>query len=140
MPAPLPLNGAFFIQASAHPCHALSKHIGSSNWVCSDWAGEDGKHTHSFVPARSCRISLPALSGQSMIVARLAIPGGAALMALAIFCASVILAFPADPDWCWAATPTTLTTMTTGNMLHLRNMDTSRCVYGPESGVSPNGT
>src|SRR6185436_1029055 len=131
MPAPLPLNGAVFIQASAHPCHALSKHIGSSNWVFADWAGEDGKHTHSFVPARSCRISLPAPSGQSMIVARLAIPGGAALMALAIFCASVIVAFPAELDSCWAATPTTLMAMTMGTMPQLRNMDASRLCVRP---------
>src|SRR5687768_17300260 len=102
MPAPLPLNGALVIHASAHPCHALSKHIGSSNCVCSDWAGDEGKHTHPFVPARSCRISLLAPSGQSMIAAPLAISGGAALMALVIFCASVNLLFPADPDSCCA--------------------------------------
>src|SRR5207344_3631952 len=74
--------------------------------------GEFGKHVQPFVPATSCRGGSPGLLGQSMIAALLAISGGAALFAFAIFCASVIalgapvLAAPCSCCACTVIVPT----------------------------------
>ena len=70
--------------ASAHPAHALSRHIGSTPPF--RLVGVVGKHTQSLVPARSCFISPPGVEGKSMIVALAETDGGTALIALAIFC------------------------------------------------------
>src|SRR5437879_3709956 len=86
-----PTDGVvFFIQESAHPCHSLSRHIGSSMDAPPNSEGEFGKHTQPFVPARSSRGWPSGVAGQSMMVACFAIAAGAALMASAIFSESLI--------------------------------------------------
>src|SRR4029079_18394847 len=91
---PVPVTaggGVFFIHASAQPCHALSRHIGSL--LPLGTVPVLGKQTHPFVPALSCFISSPGLEGKSMIVAWAEIAIGAALFALAIFWAVVTSVF-----------------------------------------------
>src|SRR5437764_545389 len=102
MPVPSTLGVALLIHASPHPCHCLSRHIGSSTEAAPNSDGELGKHTQPFLPARNCLGLSPALSGQSMMVAFLLISAGAALVALAIFCAVVIFEGACFPSPCCA--------------------------------------
>src|SRR5262245_26900906 len=88
MPVPLTCGCFFPCHASAHPCHSLSRHIGSSMDAPPYSSGELGKHTHPLVPFFSSRGLSPSLAGQSRIVACFAISAGAAAMAFATFSAS----------------------------------------------------
>src|SRR6266496_1636467 len=94
MPVAEAIGGFFAIHASAQPCHCLSRHIGSLMDAPLNSSGEFGKQTQPFVPAFNCRGLPVGVAGQSMIVAPFAISAGAALIAFAIFWASVILDAP----------------------------------------------
>src|SRR6476660_7166154 len=94
MPVPLTLGCVLLIQALPQACHCLSMHIGSSTDAAPNSAVDLGEHTQPLEPARSSFGWPPSLSGQSMIVAFLAISAGAALVAFAIFCVALIVAAP----------------------------------------------
>src|SRR5262249_5087622 len=96
MPVPETLGVLCPCHASAHPCHCLSRHIGSSPFAL---VGELGKHTHSLVPLRSSDGFSPSLAGQSRMVACLPISAGAALSAWAIFSAFDIFLPVAAGAW-----------------------------------------
>src|SRR5438876_7495182 len=115
MPVPDTLGVLWPCQASAHDCHSLSRHIGSSIEAPPYSSGEFGKHTHPLVPALSWRGLSPSLAGQSMIVACLAISAGAAAMALATFSTSVSFLAFAGVEWecCALRTGTTRSTRRT---------------------------
>src|SRR6476660_1845240 len=127
MPPPGAAGGFFscFIHAAAQAAHAWSRHIGSLPPLGP--APVDGKQTHPFVPARSCFISPPSAAGKSMIVAFAEIPGGAALIALAIFCASVlpVLAAAATCSGCCARSNQGLQRRTTVSSRTVLSIDTS---------------
>src|ERR1041385_5774657 len=99
MPVPLTCGCFLPCHASAHDCHSLSRHIGSSMDAPPDSSGEFGKHTHPLVPFFSSRGLSPALAGQSRMVACFAISAGAAAMALAIFSASDMVLGFAGAGW-----------------------------------------
>src|SRR5436190_22145666 len=99
MPVPDTLGVLWPCQASAHDCHSLSRHIGSSIDAPPYSSGELGKHTHPLVPFLSSRGLSPSLAGQSRMAACLAISAGAAAMALAIFSASDMVFAFAGAGW-----------------------------------------
>src|SRR6185295_4472286 len=86
-------GGLCSIQACAHSMAFLSPHIGSGPGL----SGLSGIQVKPLVPLRSSRILPPA--SIATIVASLATDTGAACMALAIICSSVICAVGV----CWAA-------------------------------------
>src|SRR5919108_28068 len=103
MPVPVTCGCFFPCHASAHDCHSLSRHIGSSTDAPPYSSGELGKHTHPLLPFFSSRGLSPPLADQSRMVACLAISAGAAAMALATFSASDIVLGLAGVGWlCWA--------------------------------------
>src|SRR5437667_11693105 len=99
MPVPATFGGFLLCHASAHDCHSLSRHIGSSMDAPPYSSGEFGKHTHPLVPFFNSRGFSPALAGQSRMVACLAISAGAAARALATFWASVMVFALAGVEW-----------------------------------------